>query len=397
MKILYDGEIYSIFRRGGVIRYFHNLISRLPAQCHPIVLGNDDMPESPAHPNLQQHVHANRWVPRHLKFVRKSLDRRYCRTRFRSLAPDLIHPTYFQNVARGRYDQRRVPLVLTVYDMIHERFGEQIDRSGKHSLMKREAIRRADHLICISETTRQDLMDRFDIPETQTSVTLLGVEPQFFCSPECMVPDVPVPEDFTPERPYFVFVGRRDLYKNWDRLLEAFRQVHQQQPEIQLAIVGSEFSADEKEVIASLKLTQAIVHLGTVDDPTLIAIYRRSLGFIFPTLWEGFGLPLLEGIASGTCVLASDIPVFREIADGGFQPFDPYVPDSIAQAMLDVANDDQLREDLIQRGKQLLPRYDWAETARQTFQIYQQVLGNLPAKSRRLANLKPENVPDHTA
>ena len=96
-------------------------------------------------------------------------------------------------------------------------------------------------------------------------------------------------------------------------------------------------------------------------------------------------------------MLASDIPVFREIADGGFQPFDPYVPDSIAQAMLDVANDDQLREDLIQRGKQLLPRYDWAETARQTFQIYQQVLGNLPAKSRRLANLKPENVPDHTA
>lgn len=376
MKILYDGEIYSIFRRGGVIRYFHNLIARLPRQCHPLVLGNDEMPESPDHPNLRQHVHANRWVPKPLKFVRKSLDRRYCRARFRSLAPDIIHPTYFQNVAKGRYDRREVPLVLTVYDMIHERFAAEIDRNGKHSQLKRDAVRRADHLICISETTRQDLIERFGIPESRTSVTLLGVEPQF-SDPAALASHHDLQGEWWNRlsAPYFVFVGRRDLYKNWDRLLKAFQQVQATHPEIRLAVVGSRFGPEEQLAIDRLGLTAAVVHLGAVNDPTLVAIYRKSLGFVFPTLWEGFGLPLLEGIASGTCVLASDIQVFREIAAGGFEPFDPYDPESIAQAMLIIASDPEHRQQIIQRGQQLLPAYNWADTAARTFEIYQNVTG----------------------
>lgn len=378
MKILYDGEIYSIFRRGGVIRYFHNLISRLPDRCHPIVIGNSDMPESPPHPNLQQHFHTNRWVPRSLKFVRKSLDRRYCRSRYRSLAPDLIHPTYFQNVARGRYDHRKVPLVLTVYDMIHERFADLIDRNGKHSQLKREAIARADHLICISQTTRQDLIERFGIPETRTSVTLLGVEPQFFHqeSPATTADDPVV------AAPYFVFVGRRDLYKNWDRFLEAFQQVQKKLTELRLAVVGSPFTSEEMAQLQQMALQDAVVHLGTVDDPTLVRLYQKSLGFVFPTLWEGFGLPLLEGIASGTCVLASDIPVFREIADGGFQPFDPYDPEAIADAMRIIAEQPDRRRQVIENGRQLLGQYDWAQTAQRTYEIYQQVTGSARSAAR---------------
>lgn len=381
MKILYDGEIYSIFQRGGVIRYFHNLISRLPSQCHPIVLGNDGMPESPGHPNLKQHVYSNRWVPPALKFVRKSLDRRYCRTKFRSLVPDLIHPTYFQHVARGRYDQRKAPMILTVYDMIHERFADQIDKSGKHSRLKRAAVKRADHILCISETTRQDLIDYFEVEPNRTSVTMLGVEPQFYRLP---TDDSPPTNNASESKriiaePYFVFVGRRDLYKNWDRLLEAFQVVHSRQSDLRLAVVGSEFSEAEHQQINQMGLSTSIRHLGTVDDPTLVQIYQSALGFIFPTLWEGFGLPLLEGIASGTCVLASDIPVFREIAAGGFQPFDPYDAESMADAMLQVANDPELRQQRIDQGRQLLQRYDWTRTATETFEIYQQVVANYKA------------------
>ncbi|GEM_PF-2370577 len=413
MKILYDGEIYSIFQRGGVVRYFDNLISRLPATDQPMLLGNDQPLELPKHPNLKQYFYANRWVPAGLKFVRKSLDRRYCRRTFNSINPEIIHPTYFQNVARGRFDKRKVPLVLTVYDMIHERFADEMDRRGNHSLKKREAVNRADHIICISETTRSDLIERFNIPLEKTSVTMLAADDHFLAAFN-QVADPQASGDpasgvqaggvqaggvqagdlanasivaanglanrlAIPSRPYFVFVGRRDSYKNFDRLLDGFvilkQRNHGKTLDFQLAIVGDDFSPPENEKIASRQLTDDVVHLGTVSDQALVQIYRQSLGFIFPTLWEGFGLPLLEGIAAGTCVLASDIPIFNEIAAGGFQPFDPYQAESIADAVTRIVEHSDIRQQIMQRGQTSLARYSWKTTVQETIEIYRNMIG----------------------
>lgn len=384
MKILYDGEIYSIFQRGGVVRYFDNLISRLPITDQPVLLGNDQPLELPKHPNLRQYFYSNRWVPAPLKFVRKSLDRSYCRRKLSSIRPEIIHPTYFQNVARGRFDKRKVPLVLTVYDMIHERFADQIDRRGNHSQKKREAVKRADHIICISETTREDLIERFKIPHQKTSVTLLAADDHFQALAESADDGNSEPialelANQIPARPYFVFVGRRDSYKNFDRLLDGFSTLKQRNHgktlDFQLAIVGGDFAPEEIEKIAQRQISDEVVHLGTVSDQALVEIYRRSLGFIFPTLWEGFGLPLLEGIAAGTCVLASDIPIFHEIAAGGFQPFDPYQAESIADAISRIANNVDIRQQIMKCGRQALSHYNWQTTVQQTVEIYKTMIG----------------------
>lgn len=385
MKILYDGEIYSIFQRGGVVRYFHNLISHLPADCQPVLLGNHAPLESPEHQNLQQFVYTNQWVPGPLKFFRKWLDRRYCRSVLKSIHPDIIHPTYFQNVARGRFDRRTVPLVLTVYDMIHERYADQMDRSGKHSRKKLAAVERADHVICISETTRQDLIRFFDVAPEKTSVTLLGVDSTFNgLEPNDARAKVPVdlasPTIASLDQRYFVFVGRRDEYKNFDHLLQAFsllRQRSQGNLGYDLVVVGDPFSVAEQERIKQLGLgPQNVIHLGTIDDPTLVRIYQSALGFIFPTRWEGFGLPLLEAIAAGTCVLASDIPIFHEIAADAFEAFDPNDPESIADAVATIASDSEKREAYILKGRQLLKQFSWQATVAQTVDIYQRVIRN---------------------
>ncbi len=371
MKILYDGEIYSIFRHGGVVRYFYHLISGLSSSYRPILLGNQ-MPEiAPQHPKLELAIKSHAWAGNGLKPVRKWLERGFCSRKWVEFEPDLIHPTYYNEVARGRYDQRKVPMVLTVYDMIHERFPDQVDRRRSHSEKKRQAIQRADHLLCISETTRQDLLERFQIPAAKTSVTLLAVDELFFC-------DSDSPPDVPQEVPYFLFIGRRDPYKNFSLVLQAMDRLQQDRPDhslpFQLHVLGAPLTAAEREEIQRCHLT-AHVHWESVkDDLGLRDRYRQSLGLVFPSLWEGFGLPLLEALAAGTCVIASDIPVFRELVDEGFEAFDPGSADSLSAALWRIYDQPQFRQQRIQLGQKQLGRYRWENTVAATEQVYRSLV-----------------------
>lgn len=377
MKILFDGEIYSIFRHGGVVRYFHHLIAGLPPEDTPILLGNH-LPEAlPDHPQLELAVKSHDWVAAGLKPIRKWLDRGYCQRKFSELAPDIIHPTYFNEVARGRYDQRKAPLVLTVYDMIHERFPERTDRRGTHSDKKRRAVERADHIFCISETTQADLIERFNVPPEKTSVTLLAVDDVFFAADfaSTQADRGPVQPQ---QAPYLLHVGRRDHYKNFDLLLQALFQLKQQSSSgelpCRLQVLGPPWTTAEKQRLEELKLTSDVVWRGVDDDRELRDCYRQALALVFPSLWEGFGLPLLEALAAGTCVIASDIPVFRELVGAGFEPFDPYSIDSLVEALQRMIEHPEERQRRIDIGRTALGRFQWQSTVEQTYQVYQRLV-----------------------
>jgi glycosyltransferase involved in cell wall biosynthesis len=374
MRILYDGEIYSIFRHGGVIRYFHHLIEGLPPSDVPCLLGNHLPDIVPSHPNLELAIKSYDWMATPLKPVRKWLDRGYCQRKWPEIKPDLIHPTYFNEVARGRYDQRKVPLVLTVYDMIHERFPDQVDRRGRHSEKKRQAVERADHLLCISETTRQDLIERFNIAPEKTSVTLLAVDEVFYGDTTRSEPST-LPT--VTALPYYLFLGRRDRYKNFWLLLEALAvgRANHAGGELpyQVHVLGAPLTTSELQRIAELGLGQAIVWQPISDDQTLRCWYQHSIGLVFPSLWEGFGLPLLEALAAGTCVIGSDIPVFRELVGDGFEPFDPNEAESLAAALDRIVADPEARDRRIAIGRSYLPRYTWAATANATRAVYEQL------------------------
>lgn len=377
MKILFDGEIYSIFRHGGVVRYFHHLIAGLPPEDTPILLGNHLPEPLPHHPQLELAVKSHDWVAAGLKPIRKWLDRGYCQRKFSELDPDIIHPTYFNEVARGRYDQRKVPLVLTVYDMIHERFPERTDRRGTHSAKKRQAVERADHIFCISETTRTDLIERFGVPPEKTSVTLLAVDEGFFVA-EPAEPDGVSAAQAPADRPYLLHVGRRDNYKNFDLLLQALSQIKQQAPNrqlpFQLQVLGPPCSVAEKQQLENWQLVEDVHWKSVQDDESLKECYRRALALVFPSLWEGFGLPLLEALAAGTCVIASDLPVFRELVGNGFEPFDPYAVDSLVDALQRISDQPEERRRRIEIGRLALGRFQWQRTAEQTYQVYRRLV-----------------------
>jgi glycosyltransferase involved in cell wall biosynthesis len=373
MKILYDGEIYSIFRHGGVIRYFQHLIAGLPASDTPVLLGNQVPEILPEHPRLEVVVKSHPWVASPFKPVRKWLDRGYCQRKWQEIEPDLIHPTYFNEVARGRYRHRRVPLVLTIYDMIHERFPAQVDPRGRHSEKKRLAVQQADHLVCISETTRQDLVERFGVAEEKTSVTLLGVDDVFFAAHDPAAELAAKPNAL----PCFVFVGRRDRYKNFHLVLSAFQQLKLSSPgcqlPFQLQVLGAPFVEAENLLLDQLALQDDVQWQPVHSDQTLREWYQRSIGLIYPSLWEGFGLPLLEALAAGTCVVASDIPVFRELVGDGFEPFDPHSAESLVAALLRIHRDPLARQARIQAGCRQLPRYRWEHTVAATRDVYRQL------------------------
>jgi glycosyltransferase involved in cell wall biosynthesis len=372
MRILYDGEIYAIFRHGGVIRYFQHLIAGLPPDDIPFLLGNRLPDVVPFHPNLQLAIKSHDWMGIPWKPVRKWLDRGFCRRKWREVEPDLIHPTYYNEVARGRYDRRKVPLVLTVYDMIHERFPDQVDPRGRHSEKKRLAVQRADHLLCISETTRQDLIERFNVPPEKTSVTLLAVD-EIFARPSDELEANEPPRSIT--APYFLFLGRRDPYKNFGLLLHALAicraHIAEQKLPFQLQVLGAPLTTEEWKQITDLGLQDTIVWQPVSDDQSLRTWYQNSVGLVFPTLWEGFGLPLLEALTAGTCVIGSNIPVFRELVGDGFEPFDPNDAESLAAALNRMFHHPTERAQRIAIGTSHLPRYNWKATANATRAIYE--------------------------
>ena len=175
MRILYDGEIYGVQKVGGISRYFDNIISRLPKDYQPIltsVRSRNDY--HPSHPNLKLFNY------KRLGFrpnrVCDWLEPYYFRLVETINSYQIFHPTYYSLLTRQKFEKKRCPVVLTIYDMIHEIFADEIDPQGQTAEIKRRAILEADILLCISESTKRDLLERYKLPEERVLVTYLATE-----------------------------------------------------------------------------------------------------------------------------------------------------------------------------------------------------------------------------
>ena len=179
-----------------------------------------------------------------------------------------------------------------------------MDANGSHREMKRKAILAAQKVICISENTKKDLLERYPIPEENVIVTYLASE---------LDSSLAYGSEPVPERPYFFYVGGRTNYKNFDRLLIAFSKVVSEHDDLALCVVGSPFKEDEERLIHDLGLEDCIEHYGYVDDRHLAKLYRCSLAFVYPSLYEGFGIPPLEAMACGTVAIVANSSSLPEV------------------------------------------------------------------------------------
>jgi len=363
MEVFYDGQIYAMQTAGGINRYFANIISRLPDDFYPTLTATyrSSKLNYPTHPHLKI-IEYRRFPPAR---VSRQVEKRYFQATTAFKKFDLAHPTYYSLLSGQAFENYRCPIVLTVYDMIHELFSSQLDPKGEVAEAKRRAILSAQAILCISESTRNDLLDRYPSLENKISITYLASE---------LDANLAYGAETVPSRPYYLYVGSRTAeYKNFDGLLLAFSKAVSINQELALCVVGPSFNQAELDLIANLKLTNFIEHCGHANDSQLAKLYRCSLGFVYPSLYEGFGIPPLEAMSCGTPVIAAKSSSIPEVVGDAGLLFDPKAPEDLADRLLFLADHPAERDRLIAKGFERTKLFSWNKTASQTLDVYKSV------------------------
>jgi glycosyltransferase involved in cell wall biosynthesis len=269
--------------------------------------------------------------------------------------------------------------VVTIHDCIHLRFPQYLPNRLGYVYARSSmwvATHRSNRVLTVSEASKRDILEYFHIPQSKIEVIYNGIDERFWSPPD--------PEDIERIRERYQLDGRFVLYagnikphKNLERLIEAFHSLRNHGFEdVKLLIIGDEVSkyATLRRAVHQHKLHKYVRFFGFVPDETLAALYRLASVFVFPSLYEGFGLPPLEAMASGTPVITSNVSSLPEVVGDAAVLIDPYRSDSIASAMERVLSDAQLRGDLRARGLQRAREFSWDHTARRVRAIYDEVL-----------------------
>ena len=295
------------------------------------------------------------------------------RLSFRRLVPEA---TLFHATEHLLLPLRRVPTVLTVHDLIFRHLPQHHKSLNRWYLNATMPLycRRADQIIAISQATRQDLMAAYGVPAEKITVIPEAADPQFHPqSPETVT--IVRARYELPQR-YLLFVGTIEPRKNLGRLLEAFEALHSEGLTEGLVIVGRRGWLTD-EFFARLErspVRDAVLFPGYVPDPDLPAIYTGAQAVAFPSLYEGFGLPVLEAMACGTPVVTSSTSSLPEVGGDAALYANPLDADELRAQIRHVLSDTALAADLRTRGLVQASRFSWSQTAAQTRAIYDTIL-----------------------
>ncbi len=246
---------------------------------------------------------------------------------------------------------------VTVHDLIALRFPRHFDPlTPYHRYYIPQVLRQAQHVICDSEATAKDIADFCQISSSLITPIFPGYDVSFF-----RFLDLPTSN-------YFLYIGRHNPYKNVQRIVAAFAALPDNS-EYELWIAGSEdkrYTPLLKAQVRELGLTDRVKFLDYIPAAELPKIINRAIALVFPSLWEGFGLPVLEAMACGTPAIASNISSMPEVAGDGALLVNPYSVGEIAEAMGAIAADAQLRSHLRAKGLARAKQFSWEKTGRET-------------------------------
>jgi glycosyltransferase involved in cell wall biosynthesis len=285
---------------------------------------------------------------------------------------DLTHsPSPLLLPTRGR-------TVVTVCDLFFMDFPGLADRQSRKHFLRRtsDALRDADAVVAISEFTKSALIERFGLGPEKITVTHLGLNPALQIPPaENEIESVRRAHGLP--REFILFVGASEPRKNLPGLVEALSIIHERLRKIGLVIAGRPGGdADRLERrIAELGLGDWVRRLGYLSEADIRALFHAATAFAFPSLCEGFGLPLLEAMAGGLPAAVSGVGALPEIGGEAALYFDPGNPEDIAGALVRILSDGALRRDLRARGRERARRFQWSSTAARTLALYREVVG----------------------
>ena len=370
MKVFFDHKIFIQQKIGGPSRYFVDLVENL---------------------NLMKNINAKIFAPLHLndflsitsrdsigfekkivksKRINQSLILKKQLMKFndfsnkfffKNFKPDIFHTTYYSE----NYKINHNKIVVTVFDLIHEIFHDYYNQN-KNFLPKKNILEKSSHIICISESTKKDLINFYNIDPSKISVTYLAtnfkkLNLNFINKKEI-------------DYQYFLYVGSRWKYKNFKKLLEVFHYNSHILKNYKIILFGGgNLDDNEINLIEKFNLDKKQIIQINGDEKTLKSLYANAKFFIYPSKYEGFGLPILESFSQECPVLCSNTSSIPEVAGDAAIYFDPNDTVSISNSIEKILASDQIRQFYINKGKERLNFFSWNKCAMETFKIYEKL------------------------
>jgi len=366
VRIAFDFQAFVRNSYGGISRYFTRLARDLSN------VGQEVGVFAPLHQNchlsmLPRKIVRGRYASYPPEAVRLALAYNRFRYHFQisGWEPDVVHETYYARIGSA---PRACPTVITVHDMIHELFPDEFPVWDRTAAIKRAAVDRADHVICVSENTRSDLMRLYGTPTSKLSVVHHGSD-QLARRMSAGHGAV------TGGRPFLLYVGERKGYKNFSGLLKAVASSRKLVSEFDIvAFGGPRFSPVEMERIASLGFApNQVLHKSGGDDH-LGSLYSSARALVYPSLYEGFGFPPLEAMAHRCPVISSNSSAIPEITGSAGEYFDPTDIDDMRRAIEAVVYSDSRVENLRKAGAERLRAFSWKKCVQETLDIYRSLI-----------------------
>jgi glycosyltransferase involved in cell wall biosynthesis len=367
LKIYYDHQVFSLHDAGGAPRYFFELIKHLQSydllQIEVALRFTSSVYPFGELANEHTKVLASRSNMRPGGY-------RYLLNELVGLPADLLrgkvdiyHPTLY----RANRMVKRRHMVVTHHDCTHERYPELFKNARLVIKNKQRLYSAADAILCVSESSREDLIRYHEVDPSKTHVVHHGFTG--------FATDEPIEVDPLPvKRPYILFVGNRSTYKNFSTLLSAYRLSGLVSDYDLLAVGGGEFSDVEIARMTELKLMDRVQLIPRATDKELAEAYRRAAVFVYPSLYEGFGFPPLEAMSLGCPVVASNTSSIPEICGAGAVYFNPEDAAELSETLRSVLTDQPIRDTMREHGYAQVRLYDWQVTARKTLKVYKDVL-----------------------
>lgn len=356
MNINYDHQIFSTQNLGGPSRYFVELIKELISlKNHPVVIAP-----------FNQNIHLAEISSKFKKeFFFKISKRNFLTQKINDLVSnyifgknnyDLYHLTYYNKCFKTKK-----PKIITVYDLIHEKFMNEFDLK---SLPKKRVFENIDHFFCISNNTKNDLINYYNINEKKITVTYLANSIKNFDN---------LKNNF--KKPYFLYVGSRKRYKNFKIFLQSFSKL----PEIMknfdiICFGGGKFIKEEIEYMNELSIDLSKLHQIDGSDQVLSSLYTYSEALVYPSKYEGFGLPILEAMSLGCPVISSNTSSLPEVYGDAALTFSPESFEELMQCLIKITTNNDLKKKLILKGFKREKKFSWKKCALKTSGIYKSLI-----------------------
>ena len=364
MDMLYDYQIFSLQKFGGISRYFCELFKNFPAE-HTY---NLSVIFSENH-----YLKENYWLlgkrnilperefkgKQFLRMKLNSINQHYSKHLISANNFDLLHPTFYNKYF---ISVLRKPYIITVHDLIVFKYRNSFYKSNYILPHMEYVIKNANRIISISENTKRDLIEILNIDPSKIDVIYHGYNNTGLNKKTTDI-----------GYNYILFVGLREKYKNFTTFVKAIGNLFAKEKELKLVCIGEPFSKEELTYLLNLKILDRTIVMNA-DDDKLNEIYSNALMFVYPSLYEGFGMPILEAFANNCPVCLSNSSCFPEIAGKAGEYFDPDKHESILSAIEKVLYNNSYAQELVQEGQNRLKMFSWSKTILETFNSYHKAI-----------------------